>query len=69
MQAVTPDTLGAVVSMLNVSRTAVDRDLDSYRGLLNKLKSAKELLRDFLEREKKKQVYARYQNDSRMISG
>lgn len=55
-KAATPETLAAVVTTLNISKTAVDRDLDTYRGLLNKLKSAKELLRDFLEREKRKQA-------------
>lgn len=32
------------------------RDLLLYKGILSKLSAAKELLRDFLEREKKRQA-------------
>lgn len=35
---------------LSVSKPSVDRDLDAYRQLLNKLTQAKDLLRDYLER-------------------
>ena len=35
---------------LGVSQMSVNRDLDTYRGLLTKLTQAKELLQDFLTR-------------------
>lgn len=35
---------------LSVNKLSVDRDLDTYRQLLNKLTQAKDLLKDFLER-------------------
>lgn len=50
-----PATLEQLCNELGVSKLSVDRDLDVYRGLLSKLSQAKELLRDFLDREKKKQ--------------
>ncbi|GER43150.1 protein THYLAKOID FORMATION1 [Striga asiatica] len=39
---------------LNVNKKSVDRDLDVYRNLLSKLVQAKELLKEYVEREKKK---------------
>ena len=35
---------------LGVSQMSVNRDLDTYRGLLTKLTQAKDLLQDFLTR-------------------
>jgi len=49
-----PTTLEKLTKALNVSKSSVDRDLDIYRGLLTKLAAAKELLQEFLQREKKK---------------
>lgn len=40
---------------LNINKKSVDRDLDVYRNLLSKLVQAKELLKEYVEREKKKQ--------------
>eukprot|EP00898_Chlorokybus_atmophyticus_P002287 jgi/Chlat1/3059/Chrsp21S00240 len=54
--SVNPETLGQLTSALNVNKMSIDRDLDNYRGLLNKLKTAKELLKEFTMREKKKQA-------------
>lgn len=41
-------------SALNIDKRSVDRDLDVYRNLLSKLVQAKELLKEYVEREKKK---------------
>ncbi|RVW37648.1 Protein thylakoid formation 1, chloroplastic [Vitis vinifera] len=38
----------------NISKRSVDRDLDVYRNLLTKLVQAKELLKEYVDREKKK---------------
>eukprot|EP00271_Cylindrocystis_brebissonii_P014735 TRINITY_DN36220_c0_g1_i1.p1 TRINITY_DN36220_c0_g1~~TRINITY_DN36220_c0_g1_i1.p1 ORF type:complete len:344 (-),score=67.02 TRINITY_DN36220_c0_g1_i1:623-1552(-) len=51
-----PSTLEKLCSALNVNKLSVDRDLDVYRGLLNKLAQGKELLKDFLQREKAKEA-------------
>eukprot|EP00245_Coleochaete_scutata_P001334 TRINITY_DN11643_c0_g1_i1.p1 TRINITY_DN11643_c0_g1~~TRINITY_DN11643_c0_g1_i1.p1 ORF type:complete len:324 (+),score=83.35 TRINITY_DN11643_c0_g1_i1:46-972(+) len=51
-----PATLEKLCAALNVPKASVDRDLDVYRSLLTKLTAAKELLAEFLEREKKKQA-------------
>ncbi|GAY60668.1 hypothetical protein CUMW_203810, partial [Citrus unshiu] len=40
--------------VLNVNKRSVDRDLDVYRNLLSKLLQAKELLKEYVDREKKK---------------
>ncbi|CAL0333889.1 unnamed protein product [Lupinus luteus] len=42
------------VETLNVNKRSVDRDLDVYRNLLSKLVQAKELLKEYVDREKKK---------------
>ncbi|KAL5730699.1 Protein THYLAKOID FORMATION 1 [Ranunculus cassubicifolius] len=52
--ATEPTILEKLCAALNISKRSVDRDLDVYRGLLSKLVQAKELLKEFLEREKKK---------------
>jgi len=51
-----PATLEKLCAALNVSKMSVDRDLDVYRTLLNRLQMAKDLFRDFLEREKRKEA-------------
>ncbi|KAB5512994.1 hypothetical protein DKX38_030022 [Salix brachista] len=42
-------------SALNIDKRSVDRDLDVYRGLLSKLVQARELQKEYVDREKKKQ--------------
>ncbi|KAK6785060.1 hypothetical protein RDI58_018515 [Solanum bulbocastanum] len=49
-----PTILEKLCAALNVNKKSVDRDLDVYRNLLSKLVQAKELLREYVEREKKK---------------
>ncbi|KAG6536657.1 hypothetical protein ZIOFF_001716 [Zingiber officinale] len=39
---------------LHINKPSVDRDLDVYRNLLSKLVQAKELLKEYVDREKKK---------------
>ncbi|KAL6535838.1 Protein THYLAKOID FORMATION 1, chloroplastic [Orobanche hederae] len=39
---------------LNINKKSVDRDLDVYRNLLAKLVQAKELIVEYVDREKKK---------------
>eukprot|EP00252_Welwitschia_mirabilis_P027931 TRINITY_DN9820_c0_g1_i3.p1 TRINITY_DN9820_c0_g1~~TRINITY_DN9820_c0_g1_i3.p1 ORF type:complete len:248 (-),score=47.93 TRINITY_DN9820_c0_g1_i3:529-1272(-) len=41
---------------LNISKPSVDRDLDTYRNILSKLVQSKELLKEYVEREKKKRA-------------
>lgn len=49
-----PTILEKLCAALNINKKSVDRDLDVYRNLLTKLVQAKELLREYVEREKKK---------------
>ncbi|KAF6153960.1 hypothetical protein GIB67_023737 [Kingdonia uniflora] len=51
-----PTTEGGspLCAALNIDKKSVDRDLDVYRNLLSKLVQAKELLKEYVEREKKK---------------
>ncbi|KAL1325117.1 hypothetical protein HN51_035212 [Arachis hypogaea] len=52
--AMEPTILEKLCAALNVNKRSVDRDLDVYRNLLSKLVQAKELLREYVDREKKK---------------
>ncbi|KAK9076329.1 hypothetical protein SSX86_004663 [Deinandra increscens subsp. villosa] len=52
--ATDPAILEKLCAALNINKKSVDRDLDVYRNLLSKLVQAKELLKEFVEREKKK---------------
>lgn len=49
-----PQALDQLVSSLGVELELVNRDLKLYKNILTKLSSAKEMMREFLEREKKK---------------
>jgi len=51
-----PAALEKLVKSINVKPELVNKDLMFYKGVLSKLTAAKELMRDFLEREKKKQA-------------
>ncbi|MQL25255.1 hypothetical protein EI011_24520, partial [Escherichia coli] len=52
--AMEPAILEQLCAALNVNKRSVDRDLDVYRNLLSKLVQAKELLKEYVDREKKK---------------
>ncbi|KAF3965169.1 hypothetical protein ACB098_06G104400 [Castanea mollissima] len=52
--ATEPTILEKLCAALNVNKRSVDRDLDVYRNLLSKLVQAKELLKEYMDREKKK---------------
>ncbi|CAF2114469.1 hypothetical protein HID58_083135 [Brassica napus] len=52
--ATDPTVLDKLCASLNINKKSVDRDLDVYRNLLSKLVQAKELLKEYVEREKKK---------------
>ncbi|KAK1437970.1 hypothetical protein QVD17_03771 [Tagetes erecta] len=52
--ATDPTILEKLCAALNINKKSVDRDLDVYRNLLSKLVQAKELLKEYVEREKKK---------------
>ncbi|KAK1396229.1 Protein THYLAKOID FORMATION 1 chloroplastic [Heracleum sosnowskyi] len=52
--ATEPTTLEKLCAALNIDKRSVDRDLAVYRNLLTKLVQAKELLKEYVEREKKK---------------
>ncbi|KAL0001831.1 hypothetical protein SO802_015612 [Lithocarpus litseifolius] len=52
--ATEPTILEKLCAALNVNKRSVDRDLDIYRNLLSKLVQAKELLKEYMDREKKK---------------
>jgi len=49
-----PTTLEKLCDAFGVKKVAVDKDLDMYRSLLGKLTAAKEMMAEFLAREKKK---------------
>ncbi|KAJ3670288.1 hypothetical protein LUZ60_010612 [Juncus effusus] len=49
-----PSVLEKLCTALNINKRSVDRDLDVYRNLLTKLVQAKDLLKEYVEREKKK---------------
>lgn len=52
--ATEPSILEKLCAALNIEKKGVDRDLDVYRNLLSKLVQAKELLKEYIDREKKK---------------
>ncbi|KAE9457759.1 hypothetical protein C3L33_10343, partial [Rhododendron williamsianum] len=52
--ATEPTVLEQLCAALNINKRSVDRDLDVYRNLLSKLVQAKELLKEYVDREKKK---------------
>ncbi|KAL8502274.1 hypothetical protein ACS0TY_021414 [Phlomoides rotata] len=52
--ATDPTILEKLCAALNVNKKSVDRDLDVYRNLLSKLVQAKELLKEYVDRERKK---------------
>lgn len=52
--ATEPTVLEKLCAALNINKRSVDRDLDVYRNLLSKLVQAKELLKEYVDREKKK---------------
>ncbi|BFG26251.1 hypothetical protein CerSpe_125260 [Prunus speciosa] len=52
--ATEPTILEKLCAALNIDKRSVDRDLDVYRNLLSKLVQAKELLKEYVAREKKK---------------
>lgn len=52
--ATEPTILEKLCAAFNISKRSVDRDLDVYRNLLTKLVQAKELLKEYVDREKKK---------------
>jgi photosystem II biogenesis protein Psp29 len=49
-----PKTLTGLVSALNISQERVNADLMTYKGVLSRLEGAKEIMKEFLIREKKK---------------
>jgi len=49
-----PKALGAVVAALGIPQERVNADLLTYKGVLSKLKAAKEIMKEFIEREKRK---------------
>ena len=49
-----PKALGAVVAALGIPQERVNADLLTYKGVLSKLQGAKEIMKEFIEREKKK---------------
>ena len=51
-----PKALESLASALGVPQAAVARDLGTYKAVLSKLAAAKELMRELLERERKKQA-------------
>ncbi|XP_020576753.1 protein THYLAKOID FORMATION1, chloroplastic [Phalaenopsis equestris] len=52
--ATEPSSLEKLCAALKIDKRSVDRDLDVYRNLLSKLVQAKELLKEYVDREKKK---------------
>ncbi|XP_065050783.1 protein THYLAKOID FORMATION1, chloroplastic-like [Musa acuminata AAA Group] len=52
--ATEPAALEKLCAALKINKRSVDRDLDVYRNILSKLVQAKELLKEYVDREKKK---------------
>ncbi|KAI8472366.1 MAG: photosystem II biogenesis protein Psp29 [Monoraphidium minutum] len=50
-----PAALEALVKAVNVKPESVNKDLLMYKGILSKLSAAKDLMKEFLERERRKQ--------------
>jgi photosystem II biogenesis protein Psp29 len=51
-----PKALSSLVSALGLEQERVNADLMTYKGVLSKLQAAKDIMREFMEREKKKQA-------------
>lgn len=51
-----PKTLTGLVKALGLSQERVNADLMTYKGVLSKLEAAKEIMKEFIAREKKKQA-------------
>jgi len=51
-----PAALEKLVKAVGVKPESVNKDLLLYKGILSKLSAAKEMMREFLEREKRKQA-------------
>jgi photosystem II biogenesis protein Psp29 len=51
-----PAALDRLVKAVGVKPDAVSKDLLLYKGVLSKLSAAKEMMRDFVERERRKQA-------------
>lgn len=51
-----PAILEQLAKAVNVNKLSIDRDLDVYRNLLSKLQQSKDLLKEYVDREKKKQA-------------
>jgi photosystem II biogenesis protein Psp29 len=51
-----PKALGSLVEGLGIPLERVNADLVTYKGILSRLKAAKEIMKEFIEREKKKQA-------------
>lgn len=67
--ATEPSILDKLCAALNVDKKSVDRDLDVYRNLLSKLVQAKELLKEYIDREKKKnEERAAFQKASKAVT-
>lgn len=49
-----PKALGAVVKAIGIPQERVNADLLTYKGVLSKLQGAKEIMKEFIIREKKK---------------
>lgn len=49
-----PKALSALVTSLGISQERVTADLTMYKGVLSKLQAAKEIMQEFINREKKK---------------
>lgn len=51
-----PKSLVGLVKALNLSQERVNADLMTYKGVLSKLEAAKEIMKEFLAREKQKRA-------------
>ncbi|KAI0505059.1 hypothetical protein KFK09_016016 [Dendrobium nobile] len=68
--AAEPSVLEKFCAALKINKRSVDRDLDVYRNLLSKLVQAKELLNEYVDREKKKrEEMAKSQKAKEAITG
>ena len=54
---------------MGVKPDAVSKDLLLYKGVLSKLSAAKEMMRDFVERERRKQAEREAEKGAKSQSG
>lgn len=61
-----PKALGSLVKELGLELERVNADLMTYKGILSKLQAAKDIMKEFMEREKKKAAERAAEKESKV---